>query len=79
MTPGKSRRSEEDIPEVNINTCSADELKKLPGIGSSLADSVISYREENGPFLHPEDIMNVPGIGEGIYEQVKNHITIEEH
>lgn len=79
MTPGSTGYSaDRDIPTVNINTCSAEQLRLLPGIGPSLADSVISFRNENGPFHQPEDIMNVPGIGEGIYEQIRDHIIIEE-
>ena len=61
---------------ININTASAEELDTLPGIGPSLAQKIIEYREQNGPFLSPEDIINVPFIGPGHYERFKDMITV---
>jgi competence protein ComEA len=61
---------------ININTGSAAELDSLPGIGPTLAQKIIDYREQNGPFLSPEDIINVPGIGTGNYERFKDQITV---
>ncbi|MBC7324017.1 MAG: ComEA family DNA-binding protein [Moorella sp. (in: Bacteria)] len=60
---------------ININTAGKAELESLPGIGPSLAERIIEYREKNGPFLSPEDIKNVSGIGEKRYEQIKDKIT----
>ena len=48
----------------------------LPGIGESKAQSIISYREEHGPFSNAEDIMKIQGIKEGIYDKLKDKITI---
>ena len=62
---------------VNINTASLEELDSLPSIGPSLAQRIIDYREQNGPFLSTEDIINVPGIGSGNYERFKDMITVE--
>jgi competence protein ComEA len=61
---------------VNINTASQEELETLPGIGPSLAQRIIQYRETSGPFKVPEDIKNVSGIGEKRYEQLKDYITV---
>ena len=61
---------------ININTASAAELDTLPGIGPSLAQRIIEYREQNGPFINTEDIINVPGIGPGSYERFRDMITI---
>ena len=61
---------------ININTASAEELDSLPSIGPSLAQRIIEYREENGPFINAEDIINVPGIGPGNYERFKDQITV---
>ena len=63
---------------VDINTAQAAELEKLPSIGPSRAAAIISYREEYGLFSMPGDIMKVPGIGPGIFRQVKTHITVSE-
>lgn len=61
---------------ININTATKDELLNLPGIGESKAKSIISYRTENGNFKTIEDIKNVSGIGDALFEQIKNNITI---
>ena len=60
---------------VNINTASKEELMTLNGIGESKANSIIEYRKTN-KFNTIEDIMNVSGIGEKFFEQIKNYITV---
>lgn len=62
---------------VDINRADAAELMTLPGIGASKADSIISYREENGAFSSIEDIMNVEGIKEGVFNRMKEHIKVK--
>lgn len=62
--------------KININTASVEELKTLSGIGESKANDIISYREEHGSFTSPEDIMKIQGIKEGIYNKIKDKITI---
>ncbi|MBQ6163351.1 MAG: helix-hairpin-helix domain-containing protein [Clostridia bacterium] len=64
------------IQLVNINTASADELEKLPGIGEKKAAAIVEYREAHGAFSAIKDVMNVPGIGAGIFEQIKDNITV---
>lgn len=61
---------------INLNTATKDELMTLSGIGKTKAQAIISYREENGNFTSTEDIMNVNGIGQSIYEKIKNNITV---
>lgn len=62
--------------KVNINTADKDELMTLSGVGEVKAESIISYREANGSFTSTEDIMNVSGIGESLYQKIKDSITI---
>ncbi len=62
---------------ININTADVEELDLLPGIGEKLAESIISYRTENGFFQTIEDIKNVPKIGDSIFEKIKDYITIQ--
>jgi competence protein ComEA len=62
---------------ININTASLAELDSLPGIGPTTAQKIIDYREQNGPFLAKEDIINVSGIGPGTFERIKDLITVE--
>lgn len=61
---------------VNINTATQTELETLPGIGPSLALSIINYRKENGKFSSIEEIKNVSGIGDAKFEKMKSFITI---
>jgi competence protein ComEA len=60
---------------VDINTAAPAALEALPGIGPALAQRIVDYREENGPFAQPEDVMNVSGIGPATFEKLEGHIT----
>ena len=62
---------------VNINHPSRQELMELPGIGESKAERIIAYRQAHGDFTSCEEVMNVNGIGEAMYENIKDHITVE--
>ena len=66
-----------ETPKININTASAEELTQLKGIGSSHAASIIEFREKNGPFKNPEDLIKVPRIGQKTYEKNKDLIIIQ--
>ena len=61
---------------LNINTATAAELDALPGIGEKKAQAIVDYRAENGPFGSIDDIKEVKGIGDGIFEQIKDLITV---
>lgn len=70
--------SEDSVPlYINLNTATHDELVKLYKIGDNLADEIIKYREANGPFNNIEEIMNVPGISEGIFSFIRENIYVE--
>ena len=62
---------------ININTADKESLEKLPGIGSTRAEAIIAYRQQHGAFIKIEDIMNVPGIGQVTYNQIKLLISIQ--
>jgi competence protein ComEA len=62
---------------IDINTATQEALESLPGIGPTLAQRVIEYRQANGPFPSIEAIQNVPGIGPGIFEKIKGLITVK--
>lgn len=61
---------------ININTATAAELDKLPGIGPTYAQAIITYRSQNGPFVKIEDIEKVKGIGPKTFEKLKDKITV---
>ncbi len=64
-------------PEVvNVNTATTAQLEALPGIGPSMAQRIVSYREKNGPFKKLEDLMNIQGIGEKSFLKLRPLLTI---
>ena len=63
--------------KININKASVDELSTLKRIGPSYAQRIVDYREQNGPFEKPEDIMKVKGIGLKTFEANKEIIVCE--
>ena len=85
MTSAGDRPEGEDRPEggfsgtaskkINLNTASEEELMTLPGIGEAKAKAIISYRNEQGPFSGPEEIVKVSGIGQALFERLRDSIT----
>ena len=63
---------------LNINMADAAALDTLPGIGPVLAGRIVEYRSTHGAFSKKEDLMLVEGIGEGIYGELRDVITVEE-
>ncbi|MEG0826465.1 MAG: helix-hairpin-helix domain-containing protein [Bacilli bacterium] len=64
------------IKMISINSATKEELMTLSGIGESKALAIITYRKEKGPFQKIEDVKNVSGIGDAMYEKIKDNITI---
>lgn len=60
--------------KVNINTADTEKLMQIPGIGSAKAAAIIRYREEQGAFQKIEDIMNIEGIKDGVFQKIKEYI-----
>ncbi len=75
-TEGEAPEVSEVSAKVNINTATKEVLMTLSGIGESKANNIINYRETNGNFKSIEEIKNVTGIGEAIFAQIKENITI---
>lgn len=63
--------------KININTASKNQLMLLDGIGETTAQKIIDYRTQNGNFTKIEELMNVKGIGEKKFEQIKDRIKTE--
>mgnify|MGYP002519540688 CR=1 FL=1 len=61
---------------VNLNRATEAELMTLSGIGESKAKEIIRYRESKGGFQKPEDLMNIPGIKEGVFNKIRDQITV---
>ena len=71
---GMTQQSKED-GLININQADREMLMTLPGIGESKADMIIQYREEHGNFQSIEELMDIPGIKEGVFNKMKEKIT----
>ncbi len=65
-----------DEGKVNLNTASKEQLMTLSGIGEAKAASIIAYREEHGGFQKIEELMEVEGIKEGVFNKVRNQIRV---
>lgn len=75
ITDENSQNESSISDKININTATKDELTTLNGIGEATANKIINYRKNN-PFKEIEDIMNVPGIGEAKFSNIKEDICI---
>jgi competence protein ComEA len=74
--PPNGSSPDSSTEKININTASAEELDKLSGIGPAIAKAIIDYRTKNGSFKKIEDINNVKGIGDALFEKIKDQITV---
>ena len=68
--------SNNESMKININTADINKLCELDGIGETVARQIVQYRNERGQFSVKEEIMNVPGIGEALFEKIKDRIYV---
>lgn len=69
---------EEQPQKINLNRAEAWLLEALPGIKDTLAQRIVDYRKQNGPFRNIADIIKVEGIGTATYEKIKHLITVAD-
>jgi comEA protein len=62
---------------VHINSATVEELETLPGIGPSLAQAIIDYRDEHGPFASLDDLDNVPGMGPAKLDAIREQVVFD--
>lgn len=79
--PGKEETepdgsTQETDGRLNLNTATREELMTLPGIGGAKADSILQYREEHGGFQSIEQLMEIQGIKEGIFNKLREYVKI---
>ena len=63
--------------KVNINTADVKELMKLSGVGRSLAEKIVQYRDAHGPFKKATDLRKVEGVGDGLWEKNRERIVVK--
>ncbi len=61
--------------KINLNVATVEQLDTLPGIGPALAQRIVDYRNQNGPFKKIEEVKNVKGIGDSLFDGIKGLIT----
>jgi competence protein ComEA len=61
---------------IDLNSATVDELETLPGIGPARARAMVDYRERNGGFKSTQQVMEVPGIGPAIYENIRDLVYV---
>ncbi|MGM9940973.1 MAG: helix-hairpin-helix domain-containing protein [Bulleidia sp.] len=69
-------KSEDNMERISINSATAEQLCSLPGIGETMANRIIDYRNEHGLFQSIEEIMNVKGIGQAKFEKIRDRLTL---
>jgi len=62
---------------ININAAGFDELQRIPHVGTAMAEKIIEYRDENGPFKRPEELMLIPGMSDVRYRRIRHLIRVE--
>src|SRR5262245_34790092 len=76
QAPADSSAAKPAASSVNLNTATVEQLEALPGIGRKTAELILQYRQKNGPFKKVEELMNVKGIGEKSFLQLKPMIFV---
>jgi len=61
---------------INLNTANINQFDSLPGIGPVTAQKIIDYRDQNGSFATKEDLLKVPGVGQKLFDQIKDSMTV---
>lgn len=74
---GQFQEQDRGSTKININRASASELTQLSGVGEARAKLIVAYRTEKGPYKKIEDIMQVSGIKEGLFQKIKDSIIVK--
>ncbi len=70
--------NDKEIVKVNVNSADVTELKTINGITSTVAESIVSYRNDNGTYTYLEQLLDVYGIGNATYRKIRNYLILHE-
>src|SRR5262245_288160 len=76
--PAAPKAAASDARPVDINTADAAALETVPGIGKSLSQRIIAFREKNGPFQSVDDLLKVQGVGEKSIQKLRPYLTVSK-
>jgi competence ComEA-like helix-hairpin-helix protein len=73
---GRRGNEDEEQEKIDLNEATREELIELEGVSGRIADAIVNYREEHGPFRSVDDLLDVPGISRATFERIKNQVTV---
>ena len=76
MAPKAVKAPKAPAHAINLNAASATELMQLPHIGQKTAERIVAFRKEHGGFRRPEELMDVKGVGEKSFAQLRPYLTV---
>jgi len=74
--PAKAAPAATDAKPVDLNTATSAQLEAIPGIGKSLAERILAFREKNGAYASLDDLLKVQGIGEKSLEKLRPYLVV---
>jgi competence protein ComEA len=63
--------------KIDLNRATLEQLETIPGVGPALAQRILDFREEHGPFRRVEDLLKVKGIGEKSFQKMQSYVVVE--
>jgi competence protein ComEA len=76
--PAETKAPVAEKAAVDLNSSTVEGLAAVPGIGPVLAERIVKWREQNGPFRRVEDLLKVQGIGEKSLEKLRPHVKVSQ-
>ncbi|MBD3868252.1 MAG: helix-hairpin-helix domain-containing protein [Acidobacteria bacterium] len=78
LTLAAAEKKESGTAQVDLNSASREQLMQVKGIGPALADRIVEFRKEHGPFRRVEDILKVRGVGEKSLAKLRPHLKVDK-
>lgn len=76
--PAKPAPAASEARPVDLNTADTAALESVPGIGKSLSQRIVAFREKNGPFQSVDDLLKVQGVGEKSIQKLRPYLTVSK-